>query len=145
MSQNVSFSTATSLRLPKIKQLLLKGVTQEDIAKQLKVNRRTIVRDIHTWLRYGNFDEWLKEVWLDLYATSRNDDPLTTFKEINRLVARRSIQRQEITKDTREETHTTIDVTVYNHAQQSILDEAARLLVATSKNKPGDIHRTTGI
>lgn len=91
MSQNVTLTHQTLARLPTIKHGLIQKWSEERIAQECKVTRRTIIRDIQAWIKTDDFYEWLHQLWLHLYSTL--DDNQLVFREVSRLIGRGMTQK----------------------------------------------------
>ena len=136
----LKLSAQTQQRLPKIKIGLLSRQTREQIGQDCRVTERTIRRDLKAWVKTPDYDEWLEILWLTVLQEVYPDNKLEVFKEVSRLKAKRITQRieskhvEEITEKIK------VDINMYNDAEKSILDKAARLLDRKSQRKPSSIH-----
>ena len=91
----MSVSHQTRRRLPTIKAELLKGSSYERIGDQLGVTRRTIDRDMDTFLQSGEFETWLKEEWVRLHTQIIHDNPTEAYRNLTKLVSRLLTRRVE--------------------------------------------------
>jgi hypothetical protein len=95
----MSLSKQTQLRMPKIKEGILRGLNYDEIAATCKLrNHRTIERDVKTWVESGEFETWLKVEFLTTYPEIKAEDKGLAFQEIAKLVGKmltRKIERKE--------------------------------------------------
>lgn len=82
-------------RLEKIKRGLLEGWTQEEIAHECGVCRKTINRDIQAWNLSGGYEDWTRRMFKEQYDELRAANPELTFKEISKHAQRSMTQRTE--------------------------------------------------
>ena len=119
MSQNVSeLSYHTRKRIPKIIKGILSGQTQDQIAEDCHVTRRTIVRDLKAWRKSGGMHDWVADELLRLHGKILDEDLATAYREISKTF--RKMLKQQI------ETEVKGDVKV----QMEGADEITRLLEA---------------
>lgn len=88
----LELSNATQIRLPKIKEGLLQKKTRKDIALNCNVSRKTVTRDIQSWIKTPDFLNWIKEVWLDKYLKV---DDVEAFRQATRILIRTIPQQAE--------------------------------------------------
>jgi len=136
MSQ-LELSNVTQIRLPLIKEGLLKKETRQQIATVCKVSRRTITRDIQSWIKTDDFLHWIREVWLDKY---RKVDDVEAFRQATKILCRTLVQKVEEKVEVKErielvELHVTED-------EDSILNRAASILnrKLSDKKKLAEVH-----
>ena len=91
----MSLTQQTTRRLPTIKKGLLTGLTYEQIGDKIGVTRRTITRDIKTWLESGDFETWLKEEWMRLHNIIIHEDPVEAYRQITKIMSRMVTRRLE--------------------------------------------------
>lgn len=118
----MSLSKQTLTRLPKIKSGLLQKMTREQIGLQCHVTEKTIDRDVKAWVRTPDFEQWLKELWLEEY--SKIDD-VEVFRAVTKLLGKMVTQKIEATTTTTIDERVTINVT---EDEDSILNRAASIL-----------------
>jgi len=82
-------------RLEIIKRGLLEGKTQEEIANESGVNRKTIGRDIRKWELTGGYEDWTRRMFKEQYNDLREDSPDLTFREISKHAQRSMVQKSE--------------------------------------------------
>jgi hypothetical protein len=95
----MSLSKQTQIRLPRIKQSLLEGLTTDQIGERLHVTEKTIDRDMKAWVDSGDFETWLKEEWLRVYVDIKKIKPIVAFEALNNLVGKmltRKIEKKEL-------------------------------------------------
>jgi len=95
MSQNNNPKQIPAARLEIIKRGLLEGLTQEEIAEEAGVCRKTINRDIRRWELTGGFEDWLRREFKDLSAELIESDKPLVYREISKLAARTMVQKSE--------------------------------------------------
>ena len=91
----MNLSQQTQRRLPTIKQGLITGLDYDQIAEKCGRTRRTIDRDISSWLESGEFETWIKEEWVRLHQQIIHDDPTEAYRQVSKLVARMLTRRIE--------------------------------------------------
>ena len=101
MSQNLTLSKTDWIDIEKMKPLLLDNKSQVEISVALGKRRETINRKLARWMRTKDFEEWLKQAWLDKY---QKVDDVEAFRGLTRLFAKLIVQRTEIKEDIFEET-----------------------------------------
>ena len=94
----MSLSQQTKRRLPHIKKGLLTGLTYEQIGNKLGVTRRTIDRDVHSWLNTGDFETWLKEEWVRLHNIIIHNDPTEAYRQVTKILGRMVTRKIEAHK-----------------------------------------------
>ena len=100
----MSLSKQTILRLPKIKEGLLKGLNYDVIASNCGIkSHRTIERDVRAWLESGEFEIWLKEEFVLTYPEIKKEDKALAFTEIAKLVGKMLTRRIEAKAEYKEE------------------------------------------
>jgi len=102
MSQKITLSNADRKHLPKIKSLLLQGKSQVEISVALGLRRETVNRKIRRWMQTEDFEQWLKEVWLDLYREVRHDNPVEAFRQISKILGRVLDKKTSLAEQIRE-------------------------------------------
>jgi len=102
MSQKITLSNADKKHLPKIKSLLLQGKSQVEISVALGLRRETVNRKIRRWMQTEDFEQWLKEVWLDLYREVRHDNPVEAFRQISKILGRVLEKKPSLAEQIRE-------------------------------------------
>lgn len=95
----VGMSKWTLMRLPKIKEGLMSGMTQLEIAELCGVSRRTISCDIQCWVESREFESWLKSEFVELYGKTKVDDPIQAFRELSKIVSRMVTSKREVQED----------------------------------------------
>jgi DNA-binding Lrp family transcriptional regulator len=63
--------------------------TQDDIATELKVSRKTVVRDLAKWKANGGFDRFLQREFFELYGIEKRKDTSRALDRIVTLMIRR--------------------------------------------------------
>jgi len=101
MSQNVTLSRQDLIDIEKIKPMLLDNKSQVEISVALGKRRETVNRKLARWMRTKDFEEWLKQAWLDKY---QKVDDVEAFRALTKLFARMIVQRQEVLEDVYQET-----------------------------------------
>jgi len=133
----MSLSKQTLMRLPKIKEGLLRGLNYDEIAITCKLkNHRTIERDVKAWVESGEFETWLKVEFLTTYPEIKAEDKVLAFQEIAKLVGKmltRKIERKEQIAISEE--IVTVNVT---ENEDEILSKAAAIL--SRKDRFKQIH-----
>jgi len=98
----MSLSKQTQLRMPKIKDGILRGLNYDEIAATCKLkNHRTIERDVKTWVESGEFETWLKVEFLITYPEIKAEDKVLAFQEIAKLIGKmltRKIEAHSLTE-----------------------------------------------
>ena len=138
----MSLSTATLKRLPTIKESLRKGLNRTQIGLKCGVNEKTIDRDMKAWVQSGLFEIWLKEEFVDLHNYVRDDDPITAYKEIARIVGRmvtRKVEAHTIEELKVEEKHVSIVGTLRDY-EEALERAASRDFQANRARKQVDTH-----
>lgn len=136
----MSLSTQTQVRLPKIKLGLLKHSTHKEIGIQCHVTEKTIDRDIQTWVRTPDFEQWIKELWLDKYAKV---DDIEAFRAVTKLFAKMMTQKIEREDKIIEERKISIDITATLREYQAILSKIVDNTVQPNRTaKPLDTPQT---
>ena len=82
-------------RLDAIKRGLLEGRTQQEIADETGVSRKTINRDVRAWELGGGYEDWTRRMFKEQYDELRTDNPDLTFKEISKHAQRSMVQKSE--------------------------------------------------
>ena len=93
MSENVS-KLRQKLRLQTIEQNIL-FMTQDEIAKECGVDRRTIERDIEKWRKRGGFKRFLVKEFFELYGQEKRVNPSLALNRIMSLLLREE-SKQEV-------------------------------------------------
>lgn len=139
MSENVRLSKATTIRLPKIKDGLTRGLTRDEIGVLCHVTEKTIRRDIKAWLRYGDFKEWIQETWLDLYGEARKDNIDNVFREVTKILIKAMPQIIESTSDiTVKKEVSPIDVRKFTPEEHDEITRVVRLIAAKRRGVMGE-------
>ena len=131
MSQ-FEISRQTLARLPKIKAGLIDHKTTSEIASECSVSRKTISRDIHSWLLTPDFEVWLKEAWLSEYVKASKKEAfhwLTIL--LGKMVTRKVETKTEVTEK--------VDVNVNIRALLERYEEVIER--ASNRNLPKDDSR----
>lgn len=105
--------------------MLREDATQEQIAAKIGCHRNTVVNDFRKWRKTEGYLDWLHEEQLRLYGKVVEEDPVTAFKEVNKLIAKSMVAQIEQT--------TKGEVTV-KHDFSDLLDDFAELFPRTSGN-----------
>ena len=95
MSQKENPKQIPEARLEIIKRGLLEGKTQEEIANESGVCRKTINRDIRAWELTGGYEDWTRRMFKEQYSELRPDNPDLTFREISKHAQRSMVQKSE--------------------------------------------------
>jgi len=82
-------------RLELIKKGLAEGWTQEEIAVECGVCRKTIGRQIRAWELSGGFEDWVRRKFREQFDALEGENVELTFKEISKLTQRTMTQRTE--------------------------------------------------
>lgn len=98
----MSLSTHSLKRIGTIKEGLREGLNRETIGKRCGVTKRTIDRDIKTWVNSGLFETWIREEFLDLHNYVRDADPVEAYRQVSKLVAKMITQKIEAKTEHRE-------------------------------------------
>jgi DNA-binding XRE family transcriptional regulator len=93
MSQNVS-KLRQQARLQTIEKNIL-FMTQEDLAKECGVDRRTIERDIEKWRKKGGFKRFLVKEFFELYGQEKRVNPSLALNRIMSLLLREENKVEE--------------------------------------------------
>jgi DNA-binding XRE family transcriptional regulator len=93
MSQTVSKLRAKA-RMQKVEQNII-YMTQEELAKECGVDRRTIERDIEKWRRKGGFKRFLVKEFFELYGKEKLVNPSLALNRIMTLLLREESKQQE--------------------------------------------------
>jgi len=101
ISQNLTLSRKDLVDIEKMKPMLLDNKSQLEISVALTLRRETINRKLARWMRTKDFEEWLKQAWLDKY---QKVDDVEAFRGLTKLFAKLIVQRTEIKEDIYEET-----------------------------------------
>ena len=136
----MSLSTHTIKRLPKIQQGLREGLNRTQIGTECGVSEKTIDRDMQSWVQSGLFEIWLKTEFVQLYYHEKLANPTEAFKEISRIVGRMVTQKKEISVDeTVTETHYNFN---YSEEDKTAILNAYRIINKTnsSTTKPTSLH-----
>lgn len=89
----MSFSRATKIRLPTIKQGLILGQTLKQIADECKVTERTINRDKEAWVKSPDFENWLRSEWMRFHLLVGRTDPVEAYRQLSKMVGKQIAQR----------------------------------------------------
>ena len=124
----MTLSKQTLIRLPKIKQGLIKGLTIEQISGKCGVYEKTIDRDIHAWVESGLFTTWIREEWVRLHSQIIHDDPVEAYRQVSKLVAKSIVQRAEIKSEHKEEITKkySLDINRFNEDERNLIRKAIR-------------------
>jgi IS30 family transposase len=136
-SQNITLSTKDQTDIERIKLMLLEGKSQLEISVALNLARETVNRKIQRWIQTPDFELWLKTAWLDKY---QKVDDETAFEALTKLLSRMVTQKREVKEEIQVTENASLDINVFNNSEQSILNEAARILNGKSKTKPDSLH-----
>lgn len=93
MSQSVS-----KLRAKARMQIVEKNIifmTQEELAKECGVDRRTIERDIEKWRKKGGFKRFLVKEFFELYGKEKLQNPSLALNRIMTLLLREESKPQD--------------------------------------------------
>lgn len=112
-------------RIRIIKKMLQEDATQQEIADKIGCHRNTIVKDFRRWRQTEDYLDWLHEQQLRLYGVIKEKDPITAFKEVNKLIAKSMVVKVEQKTEIEGEIKLKHDLT-------PLLDEFARLFPRTS-------------
>jgi DNA-binding XRE family transcriptional regulator len=93
MTQNVS-KLRQQLRLQTIEKNIL-FMTQEEIAKECGVDRRTIERDIEKWRTKGGFKRFLVKEFFELYSKEKLVNPSLALNRIMTLLLKEETKQDE--------------------------------------------------
>jgi IS30 family transposase len=83
-------------RIDIIKQMLLEDKTHLEIAKVCGVHRVTITRDFKRWRQSEDFESWLVEEYLRLHGHVKNEDRLTAYRVVSKLLAKTLVAKHEM-------------------------------------------------
>ncbi len=95
MSQKENPKQIPEARLEIIKRGLLEGRTQEEMADESGVSRKTINRDVRKWELSGGYEDWTRRMFKEQYSELRPDNPDLTFREISKHAQRSMVQKSE--------------------------------------------------
>lgn len=111
----------TLKRLPHIKEGLLKGNNYTTIGQKCGVTERTIDRDIKSWLQSGDFEDWIKTMWIELHGKITAEDPTEAYRQVSKLMAKMITQKQEIKADVNQ-TISEIKVSIIDNSRTATED-----------------------
>jgi hypothetical protein len=100
-SQNVTLSHTDWLDIEKMKPLLLDNKSQVEISVALGKRRETVNRKLSRWMRTQDFEDWLKQAWLDKY---RKVDDVEAFRALTKIYCKLIGMRVESLEEVYEET-----------------------------------------
>ncbi len=135
ISQNITLSAKDQTDIEQIKLMLLERKSQVEMSVTLNLTRETVNRKIQRWIQTPDFELWLKTAWLDKY---QKVDDETAFEALTKLLSRMVTQKREIKEEITQ--NSTLDINVFNNDEQSILNEAARILDRKSPKQPDSLH-----
>jgi hypothetical protein len=96
-SQNVTLSAKDKRDIETvIKPMLLEGKSQLDMSLALKLRRETVNRKISRWTKTRDFEDFIKEAWLEKY---QKVDDTTAFNALTKMYCKLIGNRTEITED----------------------------------------------
>ena len=128
----MSLSQQTRPRLPRIKEGLLKGDNYTVIGEACAVTRRTIDRDIATWIESEEFETWIKEEWLRLHQIIIDKDPGHAYDKVTQLFQKMIAHKVEKNINVKEQIEETITLQVTDD-EDEILSKAAKILEGKTK------------
>jgi len=76
------------------KNILFK--TQEEIAKDLQVTKKTIYRDIAKWKSKGGFEQFLETEFFELYGIEKRENPSRALDRIIYLMSKQVVNQTNI-------------------------------------------------
>ena len=144
--QTVQFSKLELLRWPQFTHMKDAGYTDLDIAISWHLKSAKQVQRLKKKAKqngaYKSWSDdklsWIVEEFPELHAVVKKKNINLAYLVMSRLYAKAIPTRIEET--IKEVSHKQIDINVYNDAEKSILDKAARLLDRKSQRKPSSIH-----
>lgn len=117
MSLNVP-KMKRSKRIQKLKTLLPKGRTIEEIAGECGVDEKTIDRDLKAWMNKGGFEDWLNKEFFRLHRKAEEEDVLEAYKAVVRLKERYITQKiQQDIKGSFD--HKIIQIKMWGHGEKT--------------------------
>lgn len=136
-SQNITLSAKDQTDIEQIKLMLLERKSQVEMSVVLNLTRETINRKIQRWIQTPDFELWLKTAWLDKY---QKVDDETAFEALTKLLSRMVTQKRELKEEIQVTENASLDINVFSNTEQSVLNEAARILNGKSPSKPNSLH-----
>ena len=144
--QNVQFNELEDYRWKQFIHMKDAGLTDLEIAftwhlKTIKQVQRLKVKAKQNGAYKVWTDDklsWIGEEFPELHAIIKKNNPKLAYMVMARLYAKAIPTRIEET--IKEDSHKQIDINVYNDAEKSILDRAARILDSKSERESSSIH-----
>ncbi len=93
MSENVP-KLRQKARLQTIEKNIL-FMSQEELAQQCNVDRKTIQRDIEKWRKNGGFKRFLIKEFFELYGKEKLENPSLALNRIMTLLLREETKQQD--------------------------------------------------
>ena len=134
-SQNLTLSAKDHADIERIKPMLIDGKSQLEMSVVLNLRRETVNRKIARWVQTPDFEVWLKTAWVEKYQQVDNE---TAFDALTKLMCRMVTQKREIKQEIT--SNETVDINVFSSDEQTVLNEAARILNAKGTAKPSSLH-----
>lgn len=123
---------------PTVFAMLFNGKTHEEIAEALGVERSTCTHKIHRLVATREFQNALRNEWVQRYTEMVKEDPRLAFKQLSRLVATaltRHIEAESTINMTKREESVTVHIGDY---ERQLEEELVRALRANRAEKPVD-------
>ena len=137
MSQNVTLSATDKLDIGKIKQLILDGKNQTQMAEEIGKRRETINRKISRWMQTSDFDEWIGSLWLERYGELNKEDKREAFRQLTKLFVAKQTRKIEAKTEVTERLEARIEIDA-TEDEETILNKAASILAR--KERTHKIH-----
>lgn len=102
--QNATLTANQQTDIEIIKDALIKGYNENDIAEILNCHRTTISRKIAKWMQTPDFDEWIDTFWLNLgiKLSLDEDTRVEVFKQLTRLKCAKQIKKVDVKSEVTE-------------------------------------------
>ena len=75
---------------------MLSGLNYQQIGDNCRVTEKTIDRDVRNWVQSGEFEIWLKTLWVKAYGQADKDE---AFDALTKIMCRMVTRKQEIRED----------------------------------------------
>lgn len=83
------------LRIEKIRTMLPKGKSWQEIAEACNVTRMTIWRDFNSWRKSEDFKTWLYSEYVTLVGQVKGSDPDKALREITKIIIKDMTEKIE--------------------------------------------------